>query len=117
MITAPKTRRVDQLFKALSDRTRLRIMCLLRGGELCVCDLVSALRVPQPRASRHLAYLRAAGLVFTRKEGYWTYYRLSPAANTLHSKLLECLDCCPELLPELSKDAQALRKCRGQNCC
>jgi ArsR family transcriptional regulator, arsenate/arsenite/antimonite-responsive transcriptional repressor len=117
MNASPKTRRADQLFKALSDRTRLRILCLLRGGELCVCDLVTALRVPQPRASRHLSYLRLAGFVLARKEGYWTYYRLSRAASTLHGKLLESLDYCAELLPELTKDAAALRKCQGQNCC
>ena len=53
---------VDLVFRAFSDRTRLRILHLLRGGELCVCDLVKVLDVPQPKASRHLAYLRRAGL-------------------------------------------------------
>ena len=55
--------RVDVMFRAFSDRTRLRILHMLRGGELCVCDIVAVLGVPQPKASRHLAYLRKAGLV------------------------------------------------------
>lgn len=117
MISAPKTRRADLLFRAFSDRTRLRILNLLRGGELCVCDLVTALRVPQPRASRHLAYLRKLGLVLARKEGYWSYYRLAPASGALHAQLLECLKCCQQELPELRQDSVALRQCRGKNCC
>ena len=64
---------VDRLFRAVSDRTRLRILHLLQDGELCVCDLVSVLRVPQPTASRHLAYLRRAGLVQVRKDKSWSY--------------------------------------------
>ena len=51
------------MFRAFSDRTRLRLLHLLRGGEGCVCDLVRVLGVPQPKVSRHLAYLRKAGLV------------------------------------------------------
>ncbi len=117
MLAAPKTRRADLLFRAFSDRTRLRILHLLLGGELCVCDLVTALRVPQPKASRHLAYLRKSRLVLARKEGYWSYYRLAPAGGALHTKLLECLDCCLKDIPELVKDAKALRTCRGKNCC
>ena len=63
MTTKTLTPPVDFMFRAFSDRTRLRILHLLRGGELCVCDLVEVLGVPQPKASRHLAYLRKAGLV------------------------------------------------------
>ena len=81
----------DLVFRAVSDPTRLRIVNLLRGGELCVCDLVDVLRVPQPKASRHLAYLRRAGLVIARKDGLWSYYRLAPAHTSFHAKLLECL--------------------------
>ena len=65
---------VDRLFRAFSDRTRLRILRLLQGGELCVCDIVETLRVPQPTASRHLSYLRRAGLVSVRKDASWNYY-------------------------------------------
>ena len=117
MIATPKTRRADLLFRVFSDRTRLRILNLLSSGEHCVCDLVKALRVPQPRASRHLAALRKAGLVLARKQGYWSYYRLAPPAGALHAKLLECLRLCSAEMPELLKDAKALHACRGKNCC
>jgi ArsR family transcriptional regulator len=71
-----------QLFKALSDETRLRILALLSAGELCVCDLMAVLDLPQSTVSRHLAYLRHAGLVEDRRRGVWMYYRLStPAAG------------------------------------
>jgi ArsR family transcriptional regulator len=79
MLTERKAIPVPAVFRALSDPTRLRILHLLQGGELCVCDLVDILDVPQPTASRHLAYLRKTGLVLTRKEGHWNYYRLAPA--------------------------------------
>ena len=108
--------RVDVMFRAFSDRTRLRILHLLRGGELCVCDLVEVLGVPQPKTSRHLAYLRKAGLVVARKEGLWNYYRLARARNAFHAKLLDCLDCCFREAPELAHDARRLTA-RGKNCC
>jgi ArsR family transcriptional regulator len=68
---------LPELFKALSDPIRLRIIALLRYGEVCVCDIHGALNVPQPTASRHLAYLRRAGLVTTRRTGLWVHYRLA----------------------------------------
>jgi ArsR family transcriptional regulator len=111
-LTTPKNR-VDSLFRAFSDRTRLRILNLLRPGELCVCDLVRVLGSPQPKISRHLAYLRRAGLVTARKEGLWMYYKLAPARSQFHEKLMECLSCCFADLPELAKDA----KRRADSCC
>ena len=79
-------------FRAFADPTRLRILHLLHDHELCVGDLTQIINVPQPTASRHLAYLRKAQLVVTRKEGLWIYYSLAPARNDVHQKLLECLD-------------------------
>jgi ArsR family transcriptional regulator, arsenate/arsenite/antimonite-responsive transcriptional repressor len=68
-----------QLFKALSDPTRLRCLSLLMGhGELCVCELTHALDLPQPKVSHHLAALRRAELVSDRKAGLWIYYRIIP---------------------------------------
>lgn len=68
-----------QLFKILSDETRLGIVLLLREmGELCVCDLCTALEQSQPKTSRHLAMLRESGLLLDRKQGKWVHYRLSP---------------------------------------
>jgi ArsR family transcriptional regulator len=68
---------MERTFKALADTTRLRILGLLLTGEVCVCDIHGSLRIPQPTASRHLAYLRRAGLVSTRKQGLWVHYRLA----------------------------------------
>lgn len=109
---------VDRLFRAFSDRTRLRILHLLKHGELCVCDLVSILRVPQPTASRHLAYLRRAGLVRVRKERSWNYYSLAEPRNSFHAKLLECLGSCFSEVPELGRDMAKRNKRRlGKACC
>jgi len=69
------------VYAALADATRLRILALLRDGEICVCHLHASLDVPQPTASRHLAYLRKAGLVEARREGIWMHYRLTPIGN------------------------------------
>src|SRR4051794_6149906 len=68
---------LEEVFKALADRTRLRILGLLGAGEICVCDIHSSLGLPQPTVSRHLAYLRKSGLVEWRKEGLWVHYRLA----------------------------------------
>ena len=105
---------VDHMFRAFADPTRLRILHLLLRGELCVCDIVSALGVPQPMASRHLAYLREAGLVESRRDGLWMYYKLSPAEAAFHKKLIDCLGCCAQDLPQLAKDAKKLSRSR---CC
>ncbi len=105
----------DTVFRAFSDRTRLRIMHLLLGrDELCVCDLVRVLDVPQAKVSRHLAYLRRAGLVAARRDGQWMYYRLLGARDTFHQKLLECLQCCFTEVPELAGDRKRLS---GNNAC
>lgn len=69
------------MFGALADATRLRILGLLSDGEVCVCHIHEALRLPQPTVSRHLAYLRRAGLVHTRRQGLWVHYRLAEIAD------------------------------------
>jgi len=113
-----KSRLIDRMFRAFSDRTRLRILALLQEGECCVGDLVEVLRVEQPSASRHLAYLRRAGLVVRRRAGQWSYYSLAPATAAFHAKLLECLACCFSDVPELRRDAARARKVRkAGGCC
>jgi ArsR family transcriptional regulator, arsenate/arsenite/antimonite-responsive transcriptional repressor len=109
---------VDLMFRACADPTRLRIVHLLHheGGELCVGDIVSILRVPQPKTSRHLSYLRRAGILEVREKGLWKFYRLTPARTAFHRKLLECLAVSFPELPVLGRDrarAQALTK----RCC
>jgi ArsR family transcriptional regulator len=64
-------------YKALADATRLRILALLVEGEVCVCEIHDTLRLPQPTASRHLAYLRRTGLVAARRDATWMHYRLA----------------------------------------
>jgi ArsR family transcriptional regulator len=109
---------VDQMFRAFSDRTRLRILHLLLGGELCVGDIVEVLRVPQPRTSRHLTYLRKAGLVEVRKSGLWSYYSLAEAETPFQEKLLECLSNCFRDVPEIRADqARAARVRKSGGCC
>ena len=108
---------VDALFQAFADRTRLRILNVLREGELCVGDLVQILDVPQPTASRHLGQLRNAGLVKTRRHGLWCFYSLAEPEGRLHERLLRCLDCCFEEVSELASDMQAARKLRRSGGC
>lgn len=107
----------DLLFRAFSDSTRVRLLFLLQDGELCVGDLVTILKVPQPTASRHLAYLRKAGLVVTRNDGAWIFYGLAPTRSPFHRKLLECLSHCFDEVPELSADAARAKKLRKSGGC
>ena len=109
--------RVDQLFRAFADETRLRILNVLRDGELCVGDLVRVLETPQPTASRHLAQLRDAGLVSTRRQGLWCFYRLAEAEGRFHQRLLGCLASCFEEVPELAADLAAARDLRARGGC
>jgi ArsR family transcriptional regulator len=117
MKTAAQGRRVDRMFRAFSDRTRLRILHLLLDSGMCVGDLVAVLRVGQPSVSRHLAYLRKAGLVAVRKTRTWSYNSLAPATTPFHAKLLECLACCFEEVSEIQRDRVRARKVRERGGC
>lgn len=117
-MTAVQKSRAPGLFRALSDPTRLRILHLLKDGELCVCDLMQILRVPQAKTSRHLGYLRRTGLVTVREDGLWSYYSLAPAAGALHRRLLACLDVCCGELPAITADSKRAGRLRkGAACC
>jgi ArsR family transcriptional regulator len=86
-------RELADLFKALSDETRLQMIALLLDNdELCVCDFVEALGITQSKASRHLRYLYNAGLLRDRREGLWTHYRLVADPTIEQEALLESLD-------------------------
>src|SRR5271156_6002502 len=103
---------VNLMFRAFSDRTRLRILHLLLKGEMCVGDIVTIIRVPQPKASRHLAYLRRAGLIEKRRQGLWAYYKLTAPTAPFHRSLIKCLKECFRDVPELARDAKrALHSC------
>lgn len=81
-----------QIFKSLGDETRLRIMALLvQGEELCVCDIMAALKLPQSTVSRHLSYLRSSGLVRDRRQGVWMYYQVDRQNDKNMAKLYKVI--------------------------
>ncbi|MBA2339374.1 MAG: metalloregulator ArsR/SmtB family transcription factor [Pyrinomonadaceae bacterium] len=80
---------MELLFRALADETRLRLLNLIGNDEVCVCYLVEALRTSQPKISRHLAYLRRAGVVEARREGKWMHYRVVEPADTYARKIFQ----------------------------
>jgi ArsR family transcriptional regulator len=120
MPRAPRTAHppAERLFRALSDRTRLRILSLLRGGELCVGDLIGILRLPQPTVSRHLAYLRRCGLVTARARGLWMFYALAPVSAPTCEVLERGLELGAASWPGSAGDARRLAAVRcGGGCC
>ena len=89
---APRIKDLDALtevYAALADPTRLRILSLLGEDEICVCDIHASLDVPQPTASRHLAYLRKSGLVEARRDGIWMHYRLARIDNPVVAQVVK----------------------------
>lgn len=102
-----------KLFKALADETRLRILHLLCRQELCVCQIVDALGIAQPKTSRHLAHLRNAGLVIDRRQGLWMYYSLTEPRGELHRRVVEWLTRANEEVPALAADLEALASLGG----
>jgi ArsR family transcriptional regulator, arsenate/arsenite/antimonite-responsive transcriptional repressor len=106
---------METIFKALADRTRLRILGLLLAGEVCVCDIHESLKIPQSRASRHLAYLRKSGLVATRRNGLWVYYRLGTFDDPVLAVVNDAVRHALTHVDVVQKDAQRLQKRTG--CC
>jgi ArsR family transcriptional regulator, arsenate/arsenite/antimonite-responsive transcriptional repressor len=96
-------------YAALADESRLRLIHLMKGGEICVCHLQGVLQTNQPKISRHLAYLRKAGLVKARRDGKWTHYRLKkPGGN--FEKILSNALICLRSEPQIKKDLQRLKQ-------
>lgn len=112
--TPPAIDQLESLFKALADKTRLRILALLGNNEVCVCHLHDSLGLPQPTVSRHLAYLRRAGLVDVRRDGVWMHYRvarsLSPAAQTVLNAAVEAVT----HVPTTAADRKQFQRAFGQ---
>lgn len=106
---------METLFKALADATRLRILGLLLTGEVCVCHIHESLKIPQPKASRHLAYLRKAGLVETRREGVWIHYRMAPLADPVLGAIGDAVRHALTHVDVVRQDADRLEKRTG--CC
>ncbi len=106
---------METLFKALADSTRLRILGLLLTGEVCVCDIHESLKIPQSKASRHLAYLRRSGLVETRRSGLWIHYRLGRPADPVLAAIVDAVRHALTHVDVVHKDAERLQKRTG--CC
>jgi len=94
-----------RLFAALADPTRLRLLNLMRGREVCVCYFVEILQQSQPKVSRHLAYLRNAGVVSARRDGKWMHYSIQrpddPAAASILEAVLSSLGADKRMQPDL----------------
>jgi ArsR family transcriptional regulator len=101
------------VFKALADPTRVRILGLLAAGEVCVCHIHETLRITQPKASRHLAYLRRAGLVEAHKRGLWVYYRLAPRRAGAVQAVLDAVQHCITHVDCVRRDAERLTRKTG----
>ncbi len=106
---------MEILFKALADETRLRILGLLLTGEVCVCHIYETLRIPQPKASRHLAYLRRSGLVRTRRDGLWIHYRLAETSDPVLGAIADAVRHGLTHVDVVRKDLERLQKRTG--CC
>ena len=110
-------RPVSRLFKALADETRLRIVALLAHGELCVCHVQDALDLAQPSASRQLGILKAAGVVDSRRQGTWTYFKLAPQLDDQRRRQLRALVRSFAGQAVLKQDVERLLRARGPGRC
>jgi len=106
---------METLFKALADQTRLRILGVLLAGEVCVCDIHESLKIPQSKTSRHLAYLRRAGLVRARREGLWMHYRLATFSDPVLGAIADAVRHALTHLDTVQRDGSRLQKRTG--CC
>jgi ArsR family transcriptional regulator len=103
MSRKPKTFDKELFFRALADKTRLRLLNLIGSDEVCVCFFVEILKTNQPKISRHLAYLRRAGIVGARREGQWMHYRIVEPGDGDAARVLQ------EVMSWLSKDQEMQR--------
>src|SRR4051812_31363737 len=108
MTSSPE--KLEALFAALADRTRLRLLNLMANGEVCVCFFVEVLDEPQPKISRHLAYLRNAGLVSTRRDAKWVNYTLAPPEDATARAALDAVLATLTADRELQKGRAALAR-------
>jgi ArsR family transcriptional regulator len=117
MSALPDVRPVSQLFKALGDETRLRIVALLAHRELCVCHIQETLGLSQPNVSRQLGVLRAAGVVAARREGSWVYYRVAIQQDPDRGRQLRALIRGYAKRDVLRRDVEKLLRIRGPGAC
>lgn len=111
----PALQDLDTLFKGFADPTRIRILNLLVAGELCVCDIVGILELPQSTVSRHLGYLLRSDLVQVSREWKFAHYRLASPANLVHKNLLNCVRTCFRGIEGLDAErARAVERVRAR---
>ena len=101
---------MEMLFRALADRTRLRLLNLMRDGEVCVCFFVEILGTNQPKISRHLAYLKRAGIVAARREGKWMHYRINIPTDSYAAGVLSDVQAWLAEDKEMQRDRSRLMK-------
>lgn len=114
---SPRRAAVDELehlFKALADKTRLRILALLGNNEVCVCHLHDSLGLPQPSVSRHLAYLRKSGLVAARRDGVWMHYQMSTSLSPVVQGIVAAAVSALQELPATTQDRKQFQRSFGQ---
>ena len=97
-------------FAALADNTRLRLLNLIGETEVCVCFFVEVIGTNQPKISRHLAYLRKAGIVAARRDGIWAHYRITPPKNEHAAKVLQDIQTWLREDAEMQKDKKQMAK-------
>ena len=105
---------LENVFKALADKTRLRILALLGNNEVCVCHIHDSLGLPQPTVSRHLAYLRKSGLVAARRDGVWMHYQLSRALSPLARGIVGAAVDALQRVPATNQDRKQFQRSFGQ---
>ena len=107
-----KTKVFDKelFFRALADRTRLRLLNLMQADEVCVCFFVEILKTNQPKVSRHLAYMRRAGIVGARRDGPWIHYRIVEPADSDAARVLKETLSWLATDPEMQRDRDRLVK-------
>jgi len=105
---------LENLFKALADKTRLRILALLGNNEVCVCHVHDTLGLPQPTVSRHLAYLRRSGLVAARRDGVWMHYQVSRSLNPVVQRVVAAAVDALQQVPDTTHDRKQFQRSFGQ---
>ena len=105
------------IFKALSEESRLRIISLLMEGEMCVCEIESCLKMTQSNASRHLTVLRKCGILDSYKQAQWAYFRINECFMKEHKELWEYLQIRLRELPTYQIDCEEYEKCKDHNLC
>lgn len=110
----PAIDELQEVFKALADTTRLRILALLGSDEVCVCHIHDTLGLPQPTVSRHLAYLRRSGLVDVRRDGVWMHYQVARSLDPIVRRVVDAAVDALKQIPATARDRRQFERSFGQ---